>query len=206
MNQETSPAPSCASPEKMINLGKWLGRHEAFGLVAGRCSAADAESLRRIREDKLFLDTAKNWDEFCTRELRSSRRRIDNQIRLLKEYGPGYFQMNQLLHVTEDEYRLLAPHISEDGLRLDNEVIALLPENCERVAEAVARLKSEAGPSGESYEDQVQAVVKRCNAAAAALESLKELDSPARGRVALALHAIDRAAREFGLGLPGVIQ
>ena len=47
------------------NLDRWLGRREAFGLIAGRCSAAEVESLRRIRTEKLYRE--RDWE-------RSSRR------------------------------------------------------------------------------------------------------------------------------------
>jgi hypothetical protein len=44
-----------------IDLGMWLGRREAFGLIAGRCSAAEGEVMARIREQKLFLDYHCDW-------------------------------------------------------------------------------------------------------------------------------------------------
>src|SRR4051812_32102566 len=56
-------------------LERWLGRREAFGIIAGRCSAADIECLREIRNQKLYLESAKNWGEFCQTQLRTSRRR-----------------------------------------------------------------------------------------------------------------------------------
>ncbi|HUI80868.1 MAG TPA: hypothetical protein VLY24_23240 [Bryobacteraceae bacterium] len=40
-------------PSQAFDLGTWLGRKQAFGLMAGKCSAADAECLRNIREQKL---------------------------------------------------------------------------------------------------------------------------------------------------------
>jgi hypothetical protein len=36
-NQLTS-----AEADAMLDLGAWLGRRQAFGLIANRCSAADA--------------------------------------------------------------------------------------------------------------------------------------------------------------------
>ena len=37
-----------------FDVGAWVGRRQAFALVAGRCSAADAEILFEIREKNLF--------------------------------------------------------------------------------------------------------------------------------------------------------
>ena len=36
--------------DMILDLGIWLGRKQAFSVVAGRCSAADAECLRQIRD------------------------------------------------------------------------------------------------------------------------------------------------------------
>jgi hypothetical protein len=38
-----------------FELGQMVGSRRAFGTVAGRCSAADAACLRRIRDEKLYL-------------------------------------------------------------------------------------------------------------------------------------------------------
>src|SRR5947208_12428396 len=39
--------------EGTFELGQILGSRRAFSAIAGRCSAADAECLRRIREQRL---------------------------------------------------------------------------------------------------------------------------------------------------------
>jgi len=36
--------------ESLVDLGTRLGRRQAFGLIANRCSAADAECLKVMRE------------------------------------------------------------------------------------------------------------------------------------------------------------
>jgi hypothetical protein len=35
-----------------LNAATWLGRHQAFGLTANKCSAADAAYLREIRDNR----------------------------------------------------------------------------------------------------------------------------------------------------------
>src|SRR5438034_7327685 len=52
-----------------FDLGEMLGSRRAFSAIAGRCSAADAACLRRIREEKLFITRAATWDEFCPKFL-----------------------------------------------------------------------------------------------------------------------------------------
>jgi hypothetical protein len=43
-----------ADVAELLDSGSVLGQNQAFGLVAGRCSAAQAASPRRLREDKNF--------------------------------------------------------------------------------------------------------------------------------------------------------
>src|SRR2546421_7000349 len=87
--QETLPPASAVSPRALdLQIDRWMGRRDAFGAIAGRCSAADAECLRQIRDQKLFLDRAPSWDEFCRLHLHAGRKKLDTQIRLLDEFGP----------------------------------------------------------------------------------------------------------------------
>ena len=133
-----------AKKQCLVELGILMGKREAFTTLAGRCSAAQAESLRRIRESQGYRELAANWDEFCTRNLRTSRRSVDRTIGWLVEFGPVFFDLAQMTGITADEYRAIAPAVRKDGIHLGTEVIALLPENAEQVAETVLRLQTEA--------------------------------------------------------------
>ena len=50
--------------EQDLDLGEWLGRRQAFSMVAGICSAADARSLNEIRENKKYKRLGLTWDDF----------------------------------------------------------------------------------------------------------------------------------------------
>ena len=63
-----------------FDLGTWLGRWQALGFVAGRCSAADVDCLREIRERKLYRSRARTWAIFCSRDLGLSRAQADCEI------------------------------------------------------------------------------------------------------------------------------
>jgi hypothetical protein len=169
--EEQLPATGQPAPRD-LELGQWLGRREAFGLIAGRCSAADIECLRRIRDEKMYRDRANNWDQFCTEQVGASRRRVDQSIRHLEEFGPAFFHAAQLTRITAEEFRAIAPHVSAEGVRLDGEVIAFVPEERRRVAAAIAELgrRSEAKtpPAAPSF----AYALKRCGAAARLLESV----------------------------------
>jgi hypothetical protein len=176
--------------EAGLDVGRWLGRREAFGLVAGHCSAAEAETLRRIRDGRMYRDDG-TWDEFCRKRIGVSRRHVDRTLHLLEEFGPAYFHVAQMAHVTPEEYRAIAPHVGDDGVRLNGAVVALLPENSEQVSAAVAELlrrerPKQAKPAPTAFES----AVKKCETAA---EALAALDGPLeRGQKLALTHQICR--------------
>jgi hypothetical protein len=44
--------------------GDPAGLNQAFGLMAGRCSAAQAVAIRRLRNDKLYRSLTDKWADF----------------------------------------------------------------------------------------------------------------------------------------------
>jgi hypothetical protein len=154
-------------------LGRLLGRREAFGIVAARCSAAEAVQIREIRETKAFLNEAKDWMEFCPKFLNMSHDSANRIIRLLDEFGPRYFEMAQLTRISPKTYRAIAASIDEKGLNHNGEAIALIPENATKVAAAVAALRKTAEspePPPAVEPDPIAALEAECNALAAKIE------------------------------------
>lgn len=133
--------------EPGIELGKWMGRREAFGLIAGRCSAAEVESLRRIHDDRLYEGLHCTWDEFCARNLGVAPRTVERDLANLRRFGPAFFTLRQLTRVSVREYQAIAPQVSEDGVRVNGAVVALLPENSEALAGAVKTLLEGKAPA-----------------------------------------------------------
>jgi len=127
-----------------FELGMMLGGRKAFASVAGRCSAADADCLRRVRDQKLYLNRAATWDEFCPKYLGLSRGHANRIIRYLEELGPDYFVLAQLTQVTPEQFRAIAPAVREHNIHVNGEAIALLPENSDRVVAAVSELRQAA--------------------------------------------------------------
>lgn len=127
-------------------LGNILGQRKAFSTIAGRCSAAEAATLRRVREERLYLSTKLSWKQFCPQYLGMSRSQADLTIRLLEEFGPDFFEITQLTKVPVETYRAIAPAVKDGHIHWQGTSIALIPENSERVAEAVNGLRAEARP------------------------------------------------------------
>jgi len=131
-----------ADQAALLELGVALGQNHAFGLIAGRCSAAQAEGLRRLREQKLYKRCAEKWDDFCPRYLKVSRSEADRTIKLWEEFGAAYFELSQLTRVSPETFRAIAPAIQDGALHYQGETIELNPENSRKVAAVVAELRS----------------------------------------------------------------
>lgn len=129
-----------------LTLGRLLGRREAFTIVAARCSAAEAVLMRRIRDEKMYVGHAKDWGEFCTTHFHTGKENANRIIRLLEEFGPTYFEVAQLTRISPATYRAIAPSIRDQALHHNGDAIALIPENAEKVAAAVADLRKTGTP------------------------------------------------------------
>jgi hypothetical protein len=42
------------TPREWIDAGAWVGRQQAFAVIANQCSAAQALCLKEVREMRLF--------------------------------------------------------------------------------------------------------------------------------------------------------
>jgi len=182
------------------NLDRWLGRREAFGMIAGRCSAAEVESLRRIRNEKLYRGRTRNWAEFCA-QLGVSRRNVERSIRQLEEFGPAYFHLAQLAHIRPEEYRTIAAHVTENGVHVEGAVIAFLPENTDKVTAAVAKLLGrDEHPVSKPAASSFALALKRCESATQSLDKLPVLQ-PAQ-KLQLAAVLLDMREKAKALGVP----
>ena len=133
----------CERPgvDEMLDLGMVLGQNQAFGFLAGRCSAAQAETIRRLRNEKLYKRVTEHWKEFCPQYLKMSGTQADSVIRLWEEFGAGYFEIAQLTRVSPETYRALAPAVENGVLNLNGEQIELTIENSRKVAAAVSQVR-----------------------------------------------------------------
>ena len=145
-----SPNESKDLVHQLMELGSWMGRREAFAIIAGRCTAADVEVLRRMREERKYRSLDCTWAQFCTDYLKVSRRSADRMIGHLEEFGPAYFHLSKLTHITVSEYRQIAANVTEAGLELNGSVVALLPENAEKLSAAVTELLQRAEAAAQS--------------------------------------------------------
>ena len=158
--------------QAVFDLGEMLGRRQAFGTIAGRCSAADAECLRRMREQKLYRSRATSWNGFCPKFLGMTSRHANRIIRQLEEFGPSYFELAQLTRITPEQFRAIAPAIRDQHIHAYGEAIALIPENAEKIAAAVADLRCGATPQTSAKNDRLSAIDRRCDLALTEIRQL----------------------------------
>jgi hypothetical protein len=135
---------------ELLSLGIAVGQSQAFALVAGRCSAAQAQAFLRIREEKLYKRCADTWKEFCPRFLKMSSSQIDRIIRLWQQHGAGIFELSQLTRISPELYRAIEPHIQDGAVHFNGEVIELDPVNSEKVTAIVAEMRRTLPPAASS--------------------------------------------------------
>ena len=162
--------PSKQKQESTLEVGKWIGRSQALGVVAAKCTAADAQCMKRLRDEKAHRKLGLTWTEFCRRELGATRPTVDRTIRLLEDYGPAYFRLNEFVRLGEPEYRRIAAAVSENAIRVNREEIPLSQENSGRISAAVKEMlaaRAAAVPAVDSESRRVgriAAVAKGCRA------------------------------------------
>ena len=183
------------APSGDYNLDRWLGRREAFSLIAGQCSAAHVQCLKEIRDRKLYESHAPTWGEFCAGNLRMSKRNVNRIISNLQEFGPAYFELSQLTPVSAATYRAIAPQLREGGLACDGELIPLVPENAAKVSATVARLRHEAGPPRATF----AAISRRAEELIAAIEGAQDLDVSQLHSLAELILRLQTAAADAGV-------
>jgi hypothetical protein len=122
-------------------LGKWIGRIEAFLLVANRCTAAQAECLRNLKESELYKTLGLTWEQFCDEYAGISRATADRLIQRLEEFGAAYFRLTQLMRISPDVYRQIAGNIKDNTIELDGEAVPIAPENAPRIASAIRQMR-----------------------------------------------------------------
>ncbi len=184
-----------------VNLARWMGRREAFNLVAGACTAADIDILRAIRDDKSYRSLGVNWADFCIHHVRVNRRTVDRSIANLNEFGPSFFLVTQMAYISAADYRRIARHVSSDAISVDGTMVALLPENRDAVSQAVTellrRLEAE---QPKPIPAAFDSLLKRCRNVADALGAVEsDLDLDQRAALAEALSAIHSAAAALGV-------
>jgi len=141
-NEVLNAAKAHVDGATLLEVGTWIGRHQAFGLIANKCSAADAACLREIRDNKHYRALGLTWEEFCSRHTGIDRRTADRIVERLEEFGEAYFNLSQLIPIHPSGFRELASSVSGNTIELDGRMIPITPDHAPQIIEAVRELRS----------------------------------------------------------------
>jgi len=131
------------TPREWIDAGAWVGRQQAFAMIANRCSAAQAVCLKQVRETRLFEKLESTWDEFCKEFAGISRAQADKLIQQHDEFGEAYFRLSEIARISPEIYRKIAGQVSDEGLEFDGRTLALTPENGPKIRAAIQTLRAQ---------------------------------------------------------------
>jgi hypothetical protein len=127
-----------------LELGTWLGRGQAFGVIANGCNAAQAECLRQIHDSEKYKLTGLSWDEFCPQFAGISRQRTDDIIKNLNEFGKTFFDLSNIVRISPEAYRKVQKRIKNDCIEIGTELVPIIPENAARIRRAVQEARRDA--------------------------------------------------------------
>lgn len=191
--------------DDILDLGTWLGRRQAFSAIAGRCSAADAQCLRELRNSKKYKAYGLNWEQCCKQRVGMSRASVEMIIRDLEENGPEFFVLRQATGITSDQYRRIKGAVSGHMLLYAGAEIPIEIESARRLAAAVEELLRAApaalpAPADDAAElERAFAKAERATRSAIAeLDKLRIRPLDVAGRMRLQT-MIDEADRELTL-------
>ncbi len=195
--------------EDVLQAGMVLGQNQGFALVSGRCSAAQAEALLRLRESKYYLRLAASWKGFCPKYLNMSYSQADRIIRCWQEFGAGFFELQKLVSISPATYRAIEPAIKDGALHFNDEAIELDPENSQKVVAAVTELRRSLPPreppTPPTIEERLAELDKRSDALLADLKQVHaaHCDDAHRARLGVLLQrataVMNRMKLELGI-------
>jgi hypothetical protein len=128
--------------DQLFDAAASVGRQQAFALIATKCTAAQAQCLRQLRDAAIHTQLGLTWERFCEQHAGISRRYADALIARLEEFGETYFKLSQLARISPERYREIAAHITEDTIEIDGQALAFTPENAVRIRSGIQRLKT----------------------------------------------------------------
>jgi hypothetical protein len=131
------------TPREWIDAGAWVGRQQAFAVIANKCSAAQALCLKQVRESQVFEKLGLSWEEFCKEYAGISRVHAERLIQQHEEFGDAYFRLSEIARISPETYRQIAGQVSDEGLEFEGGKLALIPENGPKIRAAIQTLRAQ---------------------------------------------------------------
>ena len=129
------------STAAVLDAGLWIGRQQAFAMIAGKCSAAQAAAIKQLHETKAYDSLGLTWEEFCVQHLGVCRATADSILRRYNELGENYFRLAEICRVSPETYVAIQPKIEGECIELNGQQIALIPENASKIRAAIKNIR-----------------------------------------------------------------
>ncbi len=126
-----------------VDMGTRIGRGQAFGMIANQSWTEQAVCLREIRDSQEYKTLDLTWEEFCARYVGMTRKRVDELIHNLEEFGAEYFRLSEIIRVSPETYRQIADKVEGEQIEIDGQMVLIAPENAPRIRTAILQLRSQ---------------------------------------------------------------
>jgi hypothetical protein len=136
MNDQTEAPVSVAT-------ATWIGREQAFNVLAQQCSSARVACLKQVRDTEAYKSLNLTWEEFCPQQAGISRSQADRLISHLSEFGAPYFQLTDIVPVSPAAYREIEPAIVDGTIEFRGEQVPIARENAVKIKAAVTLLRNQ---------------------------------------------------------------
>ncbi len=167
------------STKDFLAAGAAVGRQQAFAVIATKCSAAQAITLKQIKESGCYDDLGFTWQEFCPEFFGITQVTADRNIKQLAEFGEAWFRLGQLARITEPEFRRIASQVTSEAIEFEGESIPLTPETAPRIRQAVRALRSQLRNAQSHFPPRSDTVSQIQTRLDALHSDMKHLDRPA---------------------------
>ena len=183
-------APPQISIDPSANQAAWIefGRIKENYAHANLANFLLVEKLDRAKSSKLYREWGfATWEEFVLKMFPFSVDTADRMIRDLRELGKGWFDLNDVVRINREAFRLLNPEFTDaNEIVLAGEKYALTKTNSLTIQMVIKKLESEAQRKSEEASglksDLEKTRVERDNAKKAAIDAtrkLREAQNPA---------------------------
>jgi hypothetical protein len=129
--------------KQTLEAGAYVGRQQAFAVIANQCSAAQAQALKLIRESRAYEDLDLTWDEFCPKYFGFHRTHADHLIRQHKAFGEAFFKLAEIAKISSETFRHIAPKIDGETIEIDGQKLTMIAENAPAIRAGINKLRAE---------------------------------------------------------------
>ena len=103
----------------------WIGRQQAFAMIAHKCSEHQAQCLKHLRDGRIFESYKLSWDDFCETQLGLNRTTANRIIERYEEFGAAYFKLAALAKLPAEVFRRIADSVDGDTIEIDGQPIPI---------------------------------------------------------------------------------